>query len=43
MINCEPYAVERVLRQLQGKIARYLDKRTKTPKTMAGHDALPKK
>ena len=42
MILCEPYAVERVLRQLQGKIAKYLDKRTKTPKTMAGHDVMSK-
>lgn len=43
MINWEPYAVERVLRQLQGKIARYLDRSAKAPKTMAGHDVISKK
>lgn len=42
MIACEPYAVERVLRQLQGKIAKYLDKTTKAPKTMAGHEPISK-
>ena len=43
IIDCEPFSVERVLRQLQGKIARYLDQRAKTPKTMAVHEAVDRK